>query len=191
MSDAEISTVMQPVKLEQSSNDTKVNPSFLGVFAADEMHLVNPKPNERSCWIMNTDVRGKPGEHWVAFYLDARPHGTHSVEYYDPLADPITNDWTVDLKRLLKTAYPYDRYLRYRYNEITDQSDTSSNCGEFCCKFLLDRLKGHSFAKASGMDSHGEAMIEKWKKTKNYGSRVRLAKVYETSMKRLEVALQK
>ncbi|MDR3539640.1 MAG: Ulp1 family isopeptidase, partial [Desulfosporosinus sp.] len=137
---------------------------FLGTFAADEMHLVNPQRMKRFCFIMNTDPRSKPGEHWCAFFIDVRPHGSHSVEYYDPLADPISKEWFNDLKTLVKQVHPEDTYLRYKDNAIADQNDTSSNCGEFCCHFLLSRLANESFGRASGWDESGEPMIEKWKK---------------------------
>ncbi|MDR3540528.1 MAG: Ulp1 family isopeptidase, partial [Desulfosporosinus sp.] len=137
---------------------------FLGTFAADEMHLVNPQRMKRFCFIMNTDPRSKPGEHWCAFFIDVRPHGSNSVEYYDPLADPISKEWFNDLKTLVKQVHPEDTYLRYKDNAIADQNDTSSNCGEFCCHFLLSRLANESFGRASGWDESGEPMIEKWKK---------------------------
>ena len=32
------------------------------------------------------------------------------------------------------------------------QSDNSSNCGWFCCAFLIDRFRGKSFSEATGYD---------------------------------------
>lgn len=151
-SDSELNRIMSKYK------------QFLGVFAADEMNLVKPLANyKRFCWIMNTDPRSKPGQHWVAFFIDVRPHGSHSVEYYDPLADPIKPEWFVGLKALLRRL-GYGTYARFKDNAIADQNDTSSNCGEFCCHFLIQRLKGETFARATGWDAEGEKNIEKWKR---------------------------
>ncbi|MDR3412367.1 MAG: hypothetical protein P4L87_15745, partial [Formivibrio sp.] len=139
------------------------HPEFLGTFAADEIHLVKPT-EKRFCFILNTDPRGAPGEHWVAVFIDCRPHGSHSVEYYDPLADPIPKAWFGDLKSLIKRVHHADTYLRFKTNAIADQSNTSSNCGEFSCHFSLARLKGETFGRASGWDARGEHNIEIWKK---------------------------
>jgi hypothetical protein len=111
---------------------------------------------------VNTDPRGQPGSHWVCFFIDARPEGTHSVEYYDPLADPIPPSFLRDIKPIVRLLSP-DTYLKFRENKIADQHDDSSNCGPFCCRFLQARLKGETFAKASGWDADGEKNIEKWK----------------------------
>ncbi|MDR3411271.1 MAG: Ulp1 family isopeptidase, partial [Formivibrio sp.] len=151
MSDQEIDEVMAG------------HPEFLGAIAADEMHLLKPKVKALNCWIMNTEARGQPGQHWVAFLVDTRPHGSHSAEYYNSLADPITRVWMDDLKQLIKQVNPNDTYLRYKSNTIADQNNTSANCGEFACHFLLSRLKGNSFAKASGWDARSEKDIERWK----------------------------
>ena len=54
--------------------------------------------------------------------------------------------------------------------------DTTSNCGYFCCQFLIDRFRGKSFAEASGFDDrikindseHREKEIEKLKNQKPF-----------------------
>jgi len=98
----------------------------------------------------------------VAVLIDARPHGSHSVEYYDPLADPMPQKWLDDIKILLRQM-GIDHYLRFKFNTVADQSDDSSNCGPFCIHFLQSRLAGESFGQASGWNEAGERMIEKWK----------------------------
>ena len=112
-----------------------------------------------------------PGQHWVAWLIDARPEGSHTVEYYDPLADSVEVlgkaygiDVLAQVKKLIKKIHGNETYLRYRYNTITDQSNTSSNCGEFSVHFLQSRLNGKSFGKASGWNAAGERDIELWKK---------------------------
>jgi hypothetical protein len=146
-------------------------PQYLGTAAADEMLTLLPQLNngepvispKQVCWILNTDPRGKPGMHWVAFYIDARPDGSHSVEYYDPLAQPMPSGWMDQLKVFVREIHGQESYLKFRENRITDQKD-SSNCGPFCVRFLQARLKGATFARASGWDKAGEKNIEIWKK---------------------------
>lgn len=142
----------------------KYKPDYLGCIAADEIHLLRPKKSTRICWVMNTDPRGQPGSHWVACLIDARPHGSHSVEYYDSLAEPIRQGWVEDLKKIIKRVHGDESYLRFKENGVADQSDTSNNCGEFACRFLQARLDGETFGQASGWNSAGERKIEQWKK---------------------------
>ena len=143
-------------------------PEFLGVIAVNEMPTLLNKigQKKRICWIMNTDPRSKPGSHWVCFLVDARDNGSHSVEYYNPLADPISDlpkHVMGDLKKIVKEIHGQKTYLKFKTNLITDQSDTSNNCGEFCVHFLQARLDGEPFSKASGWDAAGEKNIKLWK----------------------------
>ena len=139
---------------------------FLGAIAADEIHslVTRVSKEKRICWIQNTEPRAQGGAHWVSFLIDARPHGTMSVEYYDPLGDPITPGFLRDVKVMIKAVHGSDSYLKYRENKIPDQSDISNNCGPFAIRFLQARLAGESFAKATGWDKQGEKNIELWKK---------------------------
>ncbi len=155
---------------ERGLSDAEINiamkgsePEYLGCIAADEMRTLKPKEEKRICWIMNTDKRGLPGTHWVAVLIDARPHGTRSVEYYDPLGDRMPETWWPDLKKIIKAVNGDNTYLKYRENTIADQSDTSNNCGPFCIHFLKARLSGQSFAKATAWDKLGEGKIVKWR----------------------------
>jgi len=109
---------------------------FLGAIAADEIHALKPGNQKRICWIQNTEPRAQGGAHWVAFFIDARPHGTMSVEYYDPLGDPITPNFLTDIKIMIKQVHGVDSYLKFRENKIADQSNTSNNCGPFSIRFL-------------------------------------------------------
>ena len=73
-------------------NGFPVGSKYLGCIAADEIHLLKTD-KKRYCFIINTDPRGKPGSHWCAVFIDLRDHGSHSVEFYDPLADQIPKEW--------------------------------------------------------------------------------------------------
>jgi hypothetical protein len=51
------------------SHDSVTKKSFLGVFARDELPIIKNFP---ACFVVNTDVRSRPGQHWLAFYFDQR-----------------------------------------------------------------------------------------------------------------------
>lgn len=141
-------------------------PYYLGCVGCDQILDFDVKPRSRFGFVMNTDPSYKKGQHWVAIYIDARPNGTHSVEYYDSLADLPTRQVFEDLKKLsnsLRAHHP----LILKMNKIADQSDDTSNCGYFASKFLIDRFNGKSFAEASGYNRRyprGERDIEEWKR---------------------------
>ena len=149
---------------DQLNAAMKSYPEYLGTIAVDEIHLLEKRVGSRQkfCWIMNTEPRSQGGAHWVCFYVDL----PREVDYYDPLADPISvlrGDVMKDVKALIKGVHGEKTYLRFKENGVPDQSDTSNNCGEFCVHFLQSRLKGESFGKASGWNDLGEEKIEKWK----------------------------
>jgi len=56
-----------------------------------------------------------------------------------------------DCKLILKMLKP-STVLKLKENRVIAQSDNSSNCGYFCCRFLMDRFRGKSFAAATGYD---------------------------------------
>ena len=145
-------------------------PEYLGTIPSDGIPLLLPKvkPNTRVCFIMNSDPSGKPGEHWVAVLIDARPGGSRSIEFYNPLGIKdrrrLTSSFLTNIIPLLEKINPSEKPLRLKENLIADQNNTSANCGQFSIKFLLDRLVNNkTFAEASGYDRKGEKMIEKFK----------------------------
>jgi len=158
MSNLEIDKVMKPYR-----------PEYLGAISSDEIPTLLPhvKPNTRVCWIMNSDPSGLPGDHWTACLVDCRPHGSKSIEFYNPLGildrRRLTTGFLRDVIPLLEKINPEERPLKLKENLVADQNNTSSNCGPFSIRFLIQRLKGKSFSEASGYDEKGERMIEKWK----------------------------
>ncbi len=57
-------------------NDAKCRPLFLGVFPKDLLPQVDQTPILIVC---NTDPHDKPGEHWIAIYVENESYG----EYFD------------------------------------------------------------------------------------------------------------
>ena len=145
-------------------------PEFLGTIPSDGIDSLIPlvKSNTRICFIMNSDPHNESGSHWVAVLIDARPNGSHSIEFYNSLGiydrRRLTSGFLRDIVPLLEKLNPEEKPLKLKENLIADQNNTSSNCGYFAIKFLLDRIKRNkTFAEATGFDSRGEEMIEKFK----------------------------
>ena len=74
--------------------------------------------------IVNSDDHNKPGEHWVAMYVDRDGRRSYFGSYGLP---PIIPQHVPRLRRNCKF---------YRHNLKQLQSDTSDVCGQFCIVFL-------------------------------------------------------
>jgi hypothetical protein len=96
---------------------------FIGTFARD---LLPSKPiNKLPCaLIMNTDESFKPGEHWIALYLDK-----NSCEYFDSFGLPPLHDEIISFLKQNKI-----KKILYNSNQI--QSITSQTCGAYCVLFV-------------------------------------------------------
>lgn len=148
---------------------------FHGCIMRDEIKNLLPqiRPQSRVAFIINNQDHNSPGQHWDAVYIDARngPESSNSLEWFDSFARPMPADIREDCKLILKCLKP-ETILKLKENRIIHQSDESSNCGYFCCRFLIDRFRGKSFSAASGFDDRvkidhskqEEKEIEKMKK---------------------------
>jgi hypothetical protein len=137
-------------------------PEYLGTISSDEIPtriLPNLRKGQTACFIINTDPSDRPGQHWVAFFLNPKKDG--SIEYYDSFAEPIHHEWNKFLKPMADIISP-DSYLKFKSNKIVNQSVNSSNCGYFAIKFLVDRLRGKPFKEVTNFDLE-EDEIENFK----------------------------
>lgn len=146
-------------------------PSYLGCIASDQILDLLPKikPRTRICFVINLDKVSQPGSHWCSVFIDARPDGDHSCEYFNSFAEPPTQEFMKDIKTVVKKLDP-NSYLKFKDNRVVLQSDDTSNCGEFSIRFLIDRMRNKSFKEATGYECpiknnhiQGEKEIEKWK----------------------------
>lgn len=138
-------------------------PHYLGTIPRDGWDQLTPPGHKGwSAWIMNTDKADRPGQHWVAFFLDL---DHHTIEYYNSFADDIPNDVLVYLKNWLDKNNVSKGYLKLKVNRVIDQSATSSNCGWFCIRFIIDRSRGKKFSECTKYDEHvkGEKAIKEFK----------------------------
>jgi hypothetical protein len=145
-------------------------PEYKGCIGSDQLNLIlkQVKPHTRICWVMNTSksTAKDGGMHWVCCLIDARPNGAHSIEYYNSLGsrrgEQMPKDFIKKIEPILQKLKT-NNYMKVKQNTIADQNNTSSNCGEFCCRFLIQRLRNKSFSDATNWDKQGEKKIEEWK----------------------------
>ncbi|RZK32107.1 MAG: hypothetical protein EOO61_17230 [Hymenobacter sp.] len=86
--------------------------------------------------VLNFAVRNRPGEHWVALYVD-NSHGQKVVEYYDSLGDALPKTRMVG--RTVAAIVPPD----YTLHEVATQHQTDDYmCGVYACYYILARASG-------------------------------------------------
>jgi hypothetical protein len=143
---------------------------YKGCIGSDQLNTVilpQVKPHTRICFVMNTDKSTQKGMHWLACLIDARPNGSHSIEYFNSLGsrgvEAMPKNFLKKIQPILQKLQT-NTYMKVKQNAIADQNNTSSNCGEFAVKFIIDRMRNKGFAEATGWDKRGEANIEAWKK---------------------------
>ena len=144
-----------------------VYPEYIKCIPHDQVEskILPNLSNGRHCFVINTDPANKPGEHWQCVYMDKK-----EINFYDSFGDEIDDKLMNDI-RMLDKKFPGDGYRKFKFNTIQHQDDRSDNCGHFCCKFLIDRLRGKSFKVASGYDQSvkGEKDISEFKKQQGFG----------------------
>ena len=135
-----------------------VKDGFLGVVAADEVHLLAQKslPFDKFGFIMNKDPSTKPGSHWTAVYVDTVDD--KEIDYFDSFAEEPDELLLSELKKMLQ-AHKLDIYLKFKVNRVKHQAENSNLCGFHAMKFLMDRFAGKPFIDASGWSAvrKGEA----------------------------------
>ncbi len=96
----------------------------LSVFAADEEpDAATKSPSYPCCYVLNTDPKSEPGEHWLAFY---RASSTSRTEYFDSMGLP-------------RSFYGLPDGDFVEVNKSQLQSMDSKLCGQYCVYFLERR----------------------------------------------------
>ena len=145
----------------------KSHKSYLGTIASDEIEskiLPQLRPGmSQGSFIMNMDKSDQPGSHWVAVYFTPR-----AIEYYNPLADPPTENFRNEAKKIVQIVNP-DGFMLFKKNNIQRQSNDTKTCGYHAMKFIIDRENGKSYADATGFSDHkkddhvnGEKAVDKF-----------------------------
>ena len=110
---------------------------YLGTFPCDRLPRVTKYP---AALILNTDASNKPGEHWVAVYIDSKKTGI----YFDPYGfEPLL----VEFKKFMD-----DNCLNgWTYSTKIVQSIKSINCGRYCYMFIILRAMGYTLNHIHGL----------------------------------------
>jgi len=159
---------------DQINEVMKRYPEYLGCIANDEIPSLLPKikPMTRICFIINTDKENQPGQHWQAVLIDARPQGSHSVEFFDSYGRDPSKEVFHDLKAVVDKLQATS-LLKFKINRVIRQYDDTNTCGFMAMTFIIDRIGRHkTFSEATGYNDHhkineaaeGEARIEHLRK---------------------------
>jgi hypothetical protein len=108
---------------------------FIGVFAKNEVPRLPLAPSRYPvCFVINTDKRGEPGEHWVAVYYLSPANG----EFFDSFGNsPLLLGFG---KRSLPNITIWSKVRLQAFN--------SDVCGEYCIHYLAMRSRGYSSASS-------------------------------------------
>lgn len=105
-----------------------LNVGHAGVYPADRIPRVWTKS---TAIVANTDNHDRPGQHWVAFYLDKHGEGTYFDSYGLP---PLDSRFNLRLRRNSTT---------HKWNIMRLQNTFSQTCGQYCCVFLYYLSRGY------------------------------------------------
>jgi len=135
--------------LYESQIDKAMNKhkNFIGTISCDE---INTLPlQDKVGFVMNLDkAKGQQKLfHWVAVWIDADKD--KSVEYYDSLGNPPTEQFKRDIKKYVEDLGT-DDMLKFKINTVKGQRDDTDTCGAMAMNFLEKRMNGVSFKDATG-----------------------------------------
>jgi len=116
--------------------DQYIRRYFGGVCPRDRLPLyVRDQPK---IFIVNTDPLEKPGEHWIAVWMDV------IGEHFDSIGKKPEKDFEHFL--ILNS-------VNYKYNDRKVQSSYSKTCGQFCLFYCYHRCRGYCFEEILAMFS--------------------------------------
>ena len=113
--------------------DPFMKKGVLGVYPLDAIPKTLPK---RYGFILNTDPRHLPGQHWLAFYCDDEGR----VEFFDSYGNPPSK-YSSTIQTFMR------RQSNARINSVRLQSIESTVCGQFCLFYLFMRTRGYSMLR--------------------------------------------
>jgi len=123
---------------------------FKGVYPRDMLYKAVPlvEPKSEGGAIINLDKAGEPGSHWCSIYWNAK-NDKPSIEYFDSYGRPPPKEIIDDMKKIIQKL-DSDKHMKYKENGIVNQHKDSVSCGYIAMKFLMDRMRGIPFKKATG-----------------------------------------
>jgi hypothetical protein len=105
---------------------------FQGVYSLDTL------PTRPRLLICNTDPSTKPGQHWIAIYVDENGYG----EYFDSFGRAPNEHFKHYLNANCRS---------WTFNKRQLQSIISAFCGFYCCVYVKLRCRGMNMPKIVAM----------------------------------------
>ena len=102
--------------------------SFCGVYSCDKL-----QKTASGLIVCNTDPYDRPGEHWIAMYVDGE-----CGEYFDSFGHPPTKVFKDFLNR---------HCTKWIFNDIQLQSICSRFCGHYCVYYCILRSRNFDLRK--------------------------------------------
>lgn len=131
----------------QIEKDSLSQKYFLGVLSRDELPTKIYK--YPCCFILNTEKRNEPGEHWLAIFYNENQQAT----FFDPCG-------------FSPAMYGLQSYLEntsknWTFNKKRIQSFTSNLCGEICLFFIYFKSRNYSLDYFNSLFSNDYSKNEK------------------------------
>ena len=122
--------------LRALKSNNRTGPLVLGVFASDQLPADVPRP---CCLVVNTDPASKPGEHWVAIFINS----SGILDYFDSYG------LSPQVPSIIK--WISENSVAHSVNKECVQSYMTATCGQHCIFFLLWRCGGQAMHRIVGM----------------------------------------
>ena len=117
------------------AQDPHLRNRFLGVFAADELPLLQDVPRP-SGLIVNSDPSHKPGTHWMAIYYGKDGQD----EFFDSYGKSPTS---------YVRAWQNHLNPGYEYSSKILQGDDTTVCGHYCVFYLKQKSLGRTLKEVT------------------------------------------
>lgn len=117
------------------NNELKDYNCYIGTYARDLLpkKVIIKRP---LALIMNTDKANKPGQHWIALFIDKN----NNANYLDSYGFPPMCQEIIKFLSLNKV-----KYIQYNTQQL--QSVITSTCGYYCIQFIKMLCNGENFCK--------------------------------------------
>ena len=114
-----------------AKQDPQLGRVYGGVYASD---TVPPPRGKRVCYIVNTDPKGEPGQHWLGVWCE-----DNCCDIMDSYGLPLTHYQAPGFHEWLSRYF-----TKIRRNAQTLQAVNSAACGDYALLYLKARVRGHS-----------------------------------------------
>ncbi len=121
---------------------------YVGTYARNQLpdRFIPQRP---FALIMNTDPIDRPGQHWVAIFVDEN----NDAVYFDSYGFPPLH---IDVNKF----FDKQKVNKFVYNTKQIQGVTSTTCGAYCVTFLKLRCQNISFPEIIQLNFNDETILK-------------------------------